>query len=136
MLDRRLVGAPHHLGHGGNGTFAPMAGEVRVSPDELRDDFEAVFERLAAEGDLVWVAAGKQRFLLVNEPEAVSEVLVQKAEVLVKPRSQAIDTGPPRPELVDATLDVGALRRGATAGLAAREDAAADAARAAAAKEA
>ncbi len=109
-----------------------MAGEIRVTPDELRDDFESVFERLAAEGDLVWVAAGKQRFLLVNEPDAVSEVLVQKANVLVKPRSQAVDTGPPRPELVDATIDVAALRRAVTAGLATRD---AEAARAAAATE-
>ncbi len=108
-----------------------MADEVRVSPDALRDDFEDVFERLAAAGDLVWVVAGKQRFLLVNEPEAVSEVLVQKAEVLVKPRSQAIDTGPPRPELADATIDVPALRRAATVGLAAREAAVGDVVRAA-----
>jgi cytochrome P450 len=112
-----------------------MASEARVSRDALRDDFEAVFDGLAREGDLVWVTAGKQRFLLVNEPEAVSEVLVQKADVLVKPRSQAIDTGPLRPEPVDATVDVAALRRGATAGLAAREQAAAETARAAAAAE-
>jgi len=98
-----------------------MASEVSVSPDALRDDLEGAFERLSAKGDLVWVAAGKQRFLLVNEPEAVSEVLVRKAEVLVKPRSQAIDTGPPRPELIDATIDVASLRRATTAGLAARD---------------
>ena len=113
-----------------------MASEVSVSPDALRDDLEAELERLAAAGDLVWVAAGKQRFLLVNEPEAVSEVLVQKADVLVKPRSQAIDTGLSRPELVDATIDVGALRRATTAGLAVREDVVAEVARAAAADEA
>jgi cytochrome P450 len=112
-----------------------MASEVSVSPDALRDDLEGAFERLAAEGDLVWVAAGKQRFLLVNEPEAVSEVLVRKADVLVKPRSQAIDTGPPRPELVDATIDIGALRLAATTGLAPREETVADVARAAAAAE-
>lgn len=108
-----------------------MADEVRVSPDALRDDFEKVFGRLASAGDLVWVAAGEQRFLLVNEPEAVSEVLVQKADVLVKPRSQAIDTGPPRPELADAMIDVAALRRAAAAGLAGREPPVAEVTRAA-----
>ena len=112
-----------------------MASEARVSREALRDDFEAVFDALAREGDLVWVTAGKQRFLLVNEPEAVSEVLVHKADVLVKPRSQAVDTGPPQPERVDTTVEIAALRRGATAGLASREERAAEAARAAAAAE-
>jgi cytochrome P450 len=105
-----------------------MAGEVRVSLQALRDDFEAVFDGLASTGDLVWVHAGKQRFLLVNEAEAVADVLVEKRAHLVKPRSQAIDTGPARPEAVDDRLPVAPLRRGIAQGLAGRGDAAAAAA--------
>jgi cytochrome P450 len=110
-----------------------MAQAVRVSPKELREDFEAVFDGLRAHGDLVWVEAGEQRFLLVNEPELVSEALVRRSE-FVKPRLQAIDTGPPRVEPVPP-VDIAALRREVTRSLAGRDDDAADAARAAAAVE-
>jgi cytochrome P450 len=107
---------------------------VRVSLKALRADFEQVFAGLAAEGDVVWVEAGKQRFLLVNGAEQVHEVLVARSAELVKPRSQAIDTGPARPEQ-PPTTDVASFRRALTTGLAARGDAGAAAVRAAAATE-
>jgi len=107
---------------------------VALRARELRADFEAVFDRLAGGGDLVWVTAGKKRFLLVNEPELVAEVLVQKSTVLVKPRSQAIDLGPPRAEPPPA-VDIAALRRAVSHGLAERPAVAVEAVRAAAAAE-
>ena len=107
---------------------------VAVRARELRADFEAVFDRLATHGDLAWVEAGKQRFLLVNEPELVAEVLVRRSAELVKPRSQAIDTGPLYAES-PPSVDIAALRRATAHGLAGRETAAVDAARAAARTE-
>jgi cytochrome P450 len=98
-----------------------MAAEVRVSLKALRDDFESVFDGLAHSGDLVWVEAGEQRFLLVNDPDAVADVLVEKRAQLVKPRFQAIDTGPPRPEVVNTRIPVADLRRGISRGLADRD---------------
>ena len=110
------------------------ASVVRVSVKALRAGFEQVFADLAAQGDVVWVEAGRQRFLLVNGAEQVHEVLVARSAELVKPRSQAIDTGPSRPEPPPST-DVAAFRRALTAGLASRDDAGAAALRAAAAAE-
>ncbi|HEX5449149.1 MAG TPA: cytochrome P450 [Gaiellaceae bacterium] len=107
---------------------------VRVSVKALRADFEQVFADLARQGDVVWVEAGKQRFLLVNGAEQVHEVLVARSAELVKPRSQAIHTGPPQAELPPST-DVTAFRRALTNGLAARDDAGAAAVRAAVAAE-
>lgn len=107
---------------------------VAVRARELRADFEAVFDRLAGRGDLVWVATGRQRFLLVNEPELVAEVLVQRSSELAKPRSQAIDLGPPRAEPPPA-VDIAALRRAASQGLAERSLAAVEAVQQAAAVE-
>jgi cytochrome P450 len=106
---------------------------VRVSERSLRADFEAVFADLATRGELVWVEAGKQRFLLVNEADAVREVLVERSAELVKPRAQALDVGPPQPE--PPQPEVAALRRAVTSGLAARDPDAAGAAREAAAAE-
>lgn len=107
---------------------------VRVSVKALRAGFEQVFADLAAQSDVVWVEAGKQRFLLVNGAEQVHEVLVARSGELVKPRSQALDTGPPRPER-PPTTDVASFRRALTNGLAARDDAGAAAIRAAAMTE-
>lgn len=107
---------------------------VRVSVKALRAGFEQVFADLAEQGDVVWVEAGKQRFLLVNGAEQVHEVLVARSGELVKPRSQAIDTGPPQLER-PPTTDVATFRRALTAGLASRDEAGADAVRAAAAIE-
>jgi cytochrome P450 len=106
---------------------------VRVPVRSLRADFEAVFADLATRGPLVWVDAGKQRFLLVNEAGAVREVLVERSAELVKPRTQALDVGPTKPE--PPQPDVTALRRAVTAGLADRDDDGAQAARDAAAAE-
>jgi cytochrome P450 len=111
-----------------------MAGDVRVSLAELRKDFEAVLEGLSHDGDLVWVEAGKQRFLLVNEPDAVREVLVDRSGELVKPRSQAIDTGPPMLERTP-DIDISEIRRAATRRLGDADADAAAAARDAAAAE-
>lgn len=107
---------------------------VPISVKSLRDDLERVFADLAARGDVVWVEAGRQRFLLVNGAEQVHEVLVARSAELAKPRSQAIDTGPPRPERAPST-DVAAFRRALAAGLGAREAAGAEALRQAAATE-
>ena len=107
---------------------------VRVSVKALRAGFEQVFADLAEQGDVVWVEAGKQRFLLVNGAEQVHEVLVARSAALQKPRSQAIDTGSPRPERPPAT-DVASFRRALTNGLAARDGAGADVIRVAAATE-
>jgi cytochrome P450 len=107
---------------------------VAVRARELRADFEAVFDRLARGGDLVWVAAGEQRFLLVNEPELVAEVLVRRSTDLAKPRSQALDLRPPRAE-APAAVDIAALRRAVSHGLGDRGAAAVTAVRAAAAAE-
>jgi cytochrome P450 len=106
---------------------------VRVPVRSLRADFEAVFADLATRGGLVWVEAGKQRFLLVNEVDAVHEVLVQRRAELVKPRSQALDVGAPRPE--PPQPEVAALRRTVTGGLAGRDEDGAAAGRVAAAAE-
>jgi len=91
--------------------------EVTVAARELRADFEAVFERLAGEGDLVWMFAGEQRLLLVNGADLAREVLVDRAEQLVKPRSQAIVLGPPRPEPADGPIPVRAFRHALAGGL-------------------
>jgi cytochrome P450 len=111
-----------------------MAGDVRVSLTELRKDFEAVLDGLSHDGDLVWVEAGKQRFLLVNEPDAVREVLVDRSRELVKPRSQAIDTGPPTLEPTP-DIDIAEIRRATTRRLGDADADAAAAARDAAAAE-
>jgi cytochrome P450 len=111
-----------------------MAGDVRVSLTELRKDFEAVLDGLSHDGDLVWVEAGKQRFLLVNEPDAVREVLVDRSRELVKPRSQAIDTGPPTVERAP-DIDIAEIRRVTTRRLGDADADAAAAAREAAAAE-
>ncbi|HEY2327201.1 MAG TPA: cytochrome P450 [Gaiellaceae bacterium] len=97
---------------------------VRVSVQALRDDFEQVFAGLAERGDAVWVEAGKQRFLLVNGAEQVHEVLVARSADLVKPRSQAIDTGPARAE-PPLDFDLGTVRREVTGDLAGADSAAA-----------
>jgi cytochrome P450 len=111
-----------------------MAGDVRVSLTELRKDFEVVLDGLSHDGDLVWVEAGKQRFLLVNEPDAVREVLVDRSRELVKPRSQAIGTGPPTVERAP-DIDIAEIRRVTTRRLGDADADAAAAAREAAAAE-
>ncbi|HEY3962718.1 MAG TPA: cytochrome P450 [Gaiellaceae bacterium] len=106
---------------------------VRVPVRSLRADFEAVFADLATRGPVVWVDAGKQRFLLVNDIGAVREVLVVRRGELVKPRSQALDVGPPRPEPPQPGIPE--LRHAVTGGLADRDQDGAHAAREATAAE-
>ncbi|HZT16777.1 MAG TPA: cytochrome P450 [Gaiellaceae bacterium] len=98
------------------------APEVTVPPQELRADFEAVFERLARQGDLVWVRSGQQRLLLVNGAERAREVLIDRAAELVKPRSQTIDLGPPEPEQADERIPAPLFRRALAKGLGAARD--------------
>ena len=74
---------------------------VHVSPRTLRKDYRRTLVELASRGDLVWVDTGGQRFLLVNTPELVRELMVERAEELVKPDSQVIETGPPVPTAAD-----------------------------------
>jgi cytochrome P450 len=66
---------------------------VEVSPGALADDFVAVFDELKSRGDLVWVDTGSRRFLLVNSPDFVRELLVERAADLAKPSSQTLETG-------------------------------------------
>ncbi len=96
--------------------------EVTVAAGELRADFEAVFERLAEQGDLVWVRCGQQRLLLVNGADLAHEVLIERAGELVKPRSQTIDLGPPTPEPVDERIPAPLFRRALAKGLAGDRD--------------
>lgn len=96
--------------------------EVTVPPQELRADVDAVFERLAHEGDLVWLAAGEQRLLVVNGAEQAREVLIERAAELVKPRSQTILLGPPRPEAVDGRIPIRPFRHALAKGLGADRD--------------
>lgn len=99
-----------------------MAGvpEVRVPPQELREDFEAVFDRLADAGEIVWLDVGRQRLLLVNDADRVRQVLIERARELVKPRLQTIDTGRAAPEVVDERVPTARLRRALATGLADR----------------
>jgi cytochrome P450 len=70
---------------------------VRISPRTLRKHRRRVFRDLATQGDLVWVDTGHQRFLVVNTAELVRELMIDRADELVKPASQTIETGPPAP---------------------------------------
>jgi cytochrome P450 len=99
------------------GTDQPViAPEVRVPVRALRRDLVSVLDGLRVHGDLVWVSAGRQRFLLVSGPEEVREVMIDRAAELVKPRSQAIETGPPAPE-VGESYPVPLLRQAVARGL-------------------
>lgn len=71
---------------------------TRISVRELRRDPDEALRRAAELGELVWVRAGRGRFLLVRSPDAVREVLVERAGELAKPRSQRIAVGRPKPE--------------------------------------
>jgi cytochrome P450 len=72
---------------------------------------------LSERGELVWVDAGRQRFLLVNGPEQAREVLIDRAAELVKPESQAIEVGPPAAEVVDESISVPLFRRALARGM-------------------
>jgi cytochrome P450 len=93
---------------------------AKASPRRLRKDYRRVLRDLATEGDLVWVDVGHQRFLLVNGADCVREALIDRADQLVKPDSQTIETGPPSPATADEGIPVAefraALNRGMGAG--------------------
>lgn len=93
------------------------AAEAAVSVAELRRDTEEALRRISGLGDLVWVRAGRQRFLLVSGPDAVRETLVERTEELAKPRSQAILVGSPRRDPVDERVSAPRLRRALAKGM-------------------
>jgi cytochrome P450 len=90
---------------------------VHVSPRTLRKDYRRTLVELASRGDLVWVDTGGQRFLLVNTPELVRELMVERAEELVKPDSQVIETGPPVPTAADDGIPVAEFRAALAKGM-------------------
>jgi epi-isozizaene 5-monooxygenase / beta-farnesene synthase len=98
----------------------PAAPQVQLRVEELLDDFEAAFDRLGDSGELVWVAIGAQRFLLVNGAARVREVLIDRSAELVKPRRQTVETGPPQPE-APSPIPIPAFRRALAHGLAGRD---------------
>lgn len=69
------------------------APELGLGAAELRRDPEQALLRASEHGELVWVRAGRQRFLLASGADGVRETLVERAAELVKPRSQAIPLG-------------------------------------------
>jgi cytochrome P450 len=66
------------------------------------------------------VDTGLRRFLVVNSADLVRELLIDRAEELVKPDSQVLETGPPAPASADDGIPVpefrAALARGMGAG--------------------
>ena len=83
---------------------------ARASRRQLRKDYRGVLSDLARLGALVWVNAGQQRFLLVNGADYVREALVDRANQLVKPDSQSIETGPPAPATADEGIPIAEFR--------------------------
>jgi pentalenene oxygenase len=72
--------------------------DVVVAPRRLLKHYDDVFEELVAHGGLVWVTCGNHRFLVVNDADHVKQLLVERAEQLVK-HSQLIEAGHPPKEL-------------------------------------
>jgi cytochrome P450 family 138 len=90
---------------------------VRISPRTLRKHHRRVFDDVAAHGELVWVDTGHQRFLVVNSADLVRELMVDRSEELVKPSSQAIETGPPARALADHGVPVAEFRAALAKGM-------------------
>jgi cytochrome P450 len=90
---------------------------VSLSPQALRKHLRRAFADLASRGDLVWVDTGRQRFLVVQSPELVREVMIDRAEELVKPGSQVLETGPPRPVSVADGVPVPEFRAALAKGM-------------------
>jgi cytochrome P450 len=90
---------------------------VRISPRTLRKHVRRTFADLASHGDLVWVDTGARRFLVVNSPDLVRELLVDRAEELVKPDSQVVETGPPAPASADDGIPVPEFRAALAKGM-------------------
>ena len=93
------------------------APEIRVSARRLRKDLQGVLDEASREGGLVWLSAGRRRFLLVNDPELVREVMVEREDELAKPVSQTIDVGPPGPDRVADPSIVAPFRRALARGM-------------------
>jgi cytochrome P450 len=90
---------------------------VHISPRTLRKHHRRTLADLAAQGDLVWVDTGGQRFLVVNTPELVREMMIERAEELVKPGSQVLQTGPPAPVSADDGIPVPEFRAALAKGM-------------------
>jgi cytochrome P450 len=90
---------------------------VRISPRTLRKHHRRVFADLATQGDLVWVDTGHRRFLVVNGADHVRELTIDRAQELVKPSSQAIETGPPAPAAADDGVPVPEFRAALAKGM-------------------
>jgi len=93
------------------------APETRIPVRELRRDPDAALQRASELGDLVWVRAGRGRFLLTRSPDAVRELLVERSAELAKPRSQRIAVGPPAPEPPPGGISPARLRRALAKGM-------------------
>jgi len=92
------------------------ASEIRVSPRRLRSDLQGALDDASGRGGLVWLAAGEQRILLVNDPGLVREVMVERAAELAKPVSQTLDLGPDPATVADPAV-VAPLRRALALGM-------------------
>jgi cytochrome P450 len=90
---------------------------VHISPRTLRKHHRRTLADLASHGDLVWVDTGRGRFLVVNSPDLVRELLIDRAEELVKPDSQALETGPPAPPSADDGIPVPEFRAALAKGM-------------------
>jgi pentalenene oxygenase len=90
---------------------------VHISPRTLRKDHRRTLAELAAHGDLVWIDTGRQRFLVVNSPDLVRELLIDRTDELVKPASQVLETGPPAPASADDGIPVPEFRAALAKGM-------------------
>jgi len=90
-----------------------------AAPDtaELRRDPERTLLEASALGELVWVRAGRKRFLLVAGADAARETLVERAGQLVKPRSQAIPLGRKAVARPSDAIEPAELRRALSKGM-------------------
>ncbi len=90
---------------------------VRISQRTLRRHHRRTFGDLATRGDLVWVDTGQRRFLVVNSPDLVRELMIERAEQLVKPDSQVLETGLPAPASADDDIPVPEFRAALAKGM-------------------
>jgi pentalenene oxygenase len=90
---------------------------VQASPRTLRKDYRRILDDVAGKDDLVWLDVGRQRALVVNSPDYVREALIDRADRLVKPDSQTIETGPPAPATADEGIPVAEFRAALTKGM-------------------
>jgi cytochrome P450 len=96
-------------------TFAVSV--AALSARNLARDYRGVFKELAAQGDLVWLEMGQRRLLLVNHPECVREILVDRAQEFVKPSLQVVETGPPGQVTANEAIPVSEFRAALAKGM-------------------